>query len=591
MQWRQGFWAGLAAFCLLILGTVSGGANAPQEKLEAIRAAYRALMSVSCEMTITTSADAPDTPPLKAKISVAFPSRAAIVVEEGDSSFRTVGGPAGQQIIPLKGQVTAETKEKPATLEDSFRAAHLSSSLLGQLLSNAPLNADDNVVTEDGVATEGGVSVRRLTWRRATESGIERIALTIGEKDSLLRQAIVTIGEGDTAFRRTEKYAAIQTNPILPEALFAVTKPIAATPAKSVGRPHIPDAQRAQAFDNGVFSPLDRPELIHDFPIKNLSDKPLTVRRLVTSCGCTSSVVAPAPPNADGTSFTPMEEGLAQIAPGAETTIRVRVRTAGLPAGALAKSVNVFADGSPAAIAKLEMQGKLLPAINLPATLSLGDIAAGQEATQQIAVAIDARLLTTEPPALLSSAPIITVTLIGKDAPTGDANNPSSAVTYRYKITRAKNAPLGPINETLHFAESKSENKDYAALWKAAVASIKGTARGDVAAEPSSLVFGTVMSGQETPLETVLTYKTPKRDTARRIVSGSPYLRVTANAVSGKTETLTITVLPNAPLGVLKAQTEVTLANGQRLIIPILAYVGGVSAFSPQAAEKGIGTP
>ena len=54
----------------------------------------------------------------------------------------------------------------------------------------------------------------------------------------------------------------------------------------------------------------------------------------------------------------------------------------------------------------------------------------------------------------------------------------------------------------------------------------------------------------------------------QRVPNGMGGFQAAANS-----QTMSITVKPNAPLGELQSQVRVTLANGQSLLVPVTAYV------------------
>ena len=576
--------AGAAAFCLLIFGQAAVRAETPQEKLAAVRAAYRALKSFSCELRVTTSADAAGMPPFQAKVALKFPTQAAISVTDGATAFRVVGGPAGRQTIPVTGQIPAEKEAKPAMLADSLAAAHLESTFLAALLTDAPLPGAEKV---SEVSLGGAPPV--LAWSHETDSGTEEITLSIG-KDALLQSATVTIGKGPTAFRRTETYTSVQANPDLPEMVFAFEDAsLRPKPTKgAAAQPLIPQEQRSQSFDNGVINPLDAPEVIHDFPLKNLSDKPLVVRRLLSSCGCMTSIVAPsapavAPASPSNVSDLPEnalpETALARIPPGGETTIRVRVRTTGLPAGTLTKSVGVVADGSKTPIARLEMRGNLLPVVGMPPTVDFGKRAAGESAVREIAVPVNVRLgdINTPAPTLVASNPMLKTAYLGKDGP--DPKAASAYITYRYQVTLPASAPLGPLRETLTLqpAKTSGEDSEYKDFWDRAVSSVVGQIDGDISADPPLLALGSVPVGETAVRKVQLTYKGEKPVVGRKITAKDPNLTAVPGAVIGASEALTVTVRADAP-GPLKTSVQVLLPNGQRLVIPVTGFAFATAA-------------
>ncbi len=583
-RWAIG-WTAVA----ILMWTGTAKADEGRERLQSVQAAYQGLKALTCLVTVTTSTDATNATPFKADLAIRFPDRAAAACSDEGGTYRVVGGPNGRQIRPMAGAVTAETDSKPATIATVLRDARLESTILGRILLLNPLLDPKDVITDTGTATSEGGVIRRLLWKRQTAAGgLESITLEIREKDSLIRRAIVEMGSGATAYRRTEIYADVKADVNLPDSLFAIipdaeldrTKPAKTAFTKPV-KEAIPLEQRRQIFDVGALNPLDRPEIVHDFRLKNVLDRPLTIREIIPACGCTTALIGPViPANPGGGESLLVPAGAAaQLPPGAETTVRVTLHPGGVRPGDFGKSVTIYADGAAQPIAQFILSGEILPAIGIPPAVDFGKPAPGIGASREIRIPIDRRLLGATAPRLKSDGTNVSAELLGKEAVKGD----SSRVAYRYRVSLAPSAPLGQRRETLTLIPAtdapKSENNT--AIWGVATTTANALVTGDVSSTPLSLSFGVVTWGQESALPLVVVYKSGKPDPKRKIVADSPHLRITPLKASGNSEAFTITIGKKPPAGDFHSTIRVTLANGQVLAIPVAAYVQAITNRPP----------
>lgn len=357
--------------------------------------------------------------------------------------------------------------------------------------------------------------------------------------------------------------------------------------------------------DFGPVGVLDTPRLEQNFILHNGSATPLALDRLQPTCHCTTATVEGASGDAP----------LPTLAPGQQAVIHVAVSLAGLAPGPLLKSVLVFTKGDPRPAAVLTLIGQLKPAVTLlPSLLDFGQTAVNKPQALSLTATLDPRLMengtlpilasnnpdiqiTPQPDVISRLKPNLTPTVNPKPTvgPSGKltASSPSQAFKRRtYRVTLSSSA-AGPITGSLYFVSSGRNPTASAALATATVLLV-GQVVGDVAAQPQALSFGTVRLGQGTTRQIVLVGKTGEALKSLKVASASAWLSAklvgndprtlfTSAASSSSdpavqtnqqtNQVLEVTLGPDAPAGTLQSRIKVSLANGQRLLIPVTAYV------------------
>lgn len=422
--------------------------------------------------------------------------------------------------------------------------------------------------TIDGVAVETVVATRKQP-----EGGEETLRFAIGREDHLLRQVTVTGTAKGLPFTRIETHSNVRVNPILPEAMFvAGAAPIAgAAPAGQATITNTPVTEDAR-YDFGEVSLLDTTSIEHRFTFKNTGATPLKIERLAATCGCTSTIVG-----SSGTGAYPT------LAPGEETTINVTVNLLPLRPGAQHKSVSVYAEGNAQPVARYEIQGTLLPTVAFsPQILDFGPVGAGETRSIPLTATINARLAAEGAlPPLVASHPAIRI----RPSPETKTSAGSKTVTRVYTVSLAPDAPLGPLTGSITFAPAGSSG---AAGLPSRLADALGTSSvfvvgqvsGAVSAQPQAVAFGAVASGQGATRQVVLTGANPTALKNRKVTSDSPWLTVGPGKRDDQaplSETIEVALRPNAPTGVLQTRLVITLENGQRLLLPVSAYVTGAA--------------
>ena len=312
-------------------------------------------------------------------------------------------------------------------------------------------------------------------------------------------------------------------------------------------------------FDFGKTSLLDEAQIVHTFRLRNDGTTPLTLESLVPSCHCTTALVEP-----DG--------ALPTLAPGQQASVRVSIMAEPYLTGTLTKSVAVFAQGISEPVATLEIDVVLQPSVTLtPDSLDFGTVAAGQPRSTTVTAALDSRLLSPgQTPMLVASDPDLQITALPAGIP--PAGPPSGFRSFAFRVTLVGDAALGPVRDLLHFAPSTGGT---AALSLADGPSLPvvGEVAGAATAEPASLAFGVVRRGRPAVRPVQLAARAPGLWPSAKIAADSPWVTARLSPSPAARRTLDVTLDPAAPAGSLQAQITVTLANGQRLRIPVTAYV------------------
>ncbi len=379
----------------------------------------------------------------------------------------------------------------------------------------------------------------------------------------------------------------------------------------------------ADARDVGVVSPLDAaPAAARIFTLRAPVGL-VAVTRLSPSCHCVSAALL----------AVGVAESLPRtLASGGPLSVAVSVALSELRPGPFTKTVVVYArppgGGAEFALARLIVRGTLLPAVAVAAgssapaapnlaVLPLGtlDLAAPPDTAGVVLVATpDPRLARDHAvvPPLASAIPGVRAERLP------DAKNGA----LRYRVTAAPDAPIGPVLGMLAFAPPVSDRSVRAAAWRSAGIVVTGEVVGDIATSPRVVAFGVAPGAGATPApglaapkagDTVpsslsravtLTARDAKsfaRRTVTRAWKKPPFsparlLPPATGAGATATErTLLITLAPDAARrvaagengGFFQARVTVRLANGQRLVLPVSAFLQqGLIPAAPAPARQ-----
>lgn len=181
-----------------------------------------------------------------------------------------------------------------------------------------------------------------------------------------------------TAAAHAETFPAVPTRTLPSSSAAVVPQPQSKLRPASPGIPFAGLSIQAQdgvslLYENqggrnfGTLNPLDTPTIQAVFHLKNETDKPIRIERLLPSCHCTH--VEALPP----------QVGALTVTPGQTLALHVSVDLAGHPAGNLEKSVSVYVPGQIQPIAVLVMEATLTPLVALsPPLLDFGTVPAGK---------------------------------------------------------------------------------------------------------------------------------------------------------------------------------------------------------------------
>ena len=314
-------------------------------------------------------------------------------------------------------------------------------------------------------------------------------------------------------------------------------------------------------YDLGETSLLDQPEIVHTFLLRNDGSAPLILESLVPSCHCTTAIVG-----TDGT--------LPTLAPGGQVSVQVKIVVEPYMSGPLDKWVVVYAKGTVEPVTKLEITGTLRPSVTLmPEAVDFGTVAAGQARAQTVTATFDSRLLSAgAAPNLLSSDP--DVQIVPNPADEGVTPPSSLLRTFSYRVTLARDAALGPVRGLLHFAPTAgAAAASGLSLADGPAVPLTGEVAGAATAQPSLLAFGVVRRGRPGIGHITLSAQNATVWESVKIASDGPWVTARLAPSSAARRTLNVTLNPDAPAGSVQSQITVLLANGQRLRVPVSAYV------------------
>jgi hypothetical protein len=192
-------------------------------------------------------------------------------------------------------------------------------------------------------------------------------------------------------------------------------------------------------------------------------------------------------------------------------------------------------------------------------------------------VSIDKRLIPYDFPTLTADNPSIVV----QDIPNPyhgparfQAPRPNGEADERYNIHIPANMPLGRINCTLSLVGGPKSLPTANAQYLLTTGLITGRVTGAVGAIPASVSFGTILTGQQAVETVELVGKTAVDLAGLRPLSDEKWITLHIAAGNSKTaKTLTLTVKKSAPPGLFASKVTISMANGQRLVIPVSGYI------------------
>lgn len=343
--------------------------------------------------------------------------------------------------------------------------------------------------------------------------------------------------------------------------------------------------QTVPVFDIGTVSVLDVPLAKHDFLYTNTGTAPAVIERLEPSCHCTSGFVSSTQqPSAVDLPYT--------VDPSKSVTIRELVDMTEVPQGPFTRTLSVYLQGQDTPVAVYSMDGVVEPDLLLnPQVLDFGQVTAGQSKSLVLKATIDSTLAPAALPKLVSNNAAITITAQHPVDPGGigfTAKRTGHAVFQTYLVTVPANMPLGTINGDLSFVPEPGAPPIAAQEFQATDAVVTGQVIGNVTANPPALGFGTLSTKTASTAVVTLIGKSANDVHGMRATTDSPTLTATISLppdapvgplIDGPAPMvydLIVTKRKNSPTGIFNDLVTVTLANGQRLVIPVNGYVANL---------------
>jgi hypothetical protein len=279
---------------------------------------------------------------------------------------------------------------------------------------------------------------------------------------------------------------------------------------------------------------LDNKTISHAFIVKNNSNKPIMLTQIKVGCSClvaSTKTVLPIRIAAQGT-----------------YEIVIKVLLDAIPPTNLDKTVLLYAKEE--IVGRLIVQGTIVSMASLtPTPLALGNITAGTTPVFPLRLTRHSRLQNVTPPRLSSTSPYVTIE--------GE------------RVRIAPDAPIGPLGGAIRFDVSPTDKTPLAAIWRLASITFFGEVKGDIAAEPSTVNFGIVRTSSPVWREVKLIENAPGALRNLTIASESPLLKTEWNEGERR---LKLTLAPGIPKGSFQSNIVITLQNGQKLRIAVVAY-------------------
>lgn len=339
------------------------------------------------------------------------------------------------------------------------------------------------------------------------------------------------------------------------------------------------------AYDAGVVK--------RNLVLRNDNRAPLEIAFVQVTCGCSSAVLQSNGASASG-SGTPKI-----LAPGEKVTVQVMVDLTKLSPGGVSKYAYVYLQGRQDPAVTLQIQGAVLPSlVYKPSVADFGSAPFGKGETRRLIAVMDARLASAADRLTpVSTNPLVSARLVEPTAAEQEfavhrkgissSFRPAKAAVRAIQVTLSREAPIGLVEGAVLLTlpgVSYGDGDSAADVQKRRVVSalsrvplpIGGEVTGDVSASPPSLLFGTVTQGKETSRQVTLRGVNPEVLDGLRVSGGGPWIAAGVNPAPGgdrKKAVLSIAIRGNAPSSYVNEKVSVTLKNGQRLVVPIIATI------------------
>ncbi len=333
------------------------------------------------------------------------------------------------------------------------------------------------------------------------------------------------------------------------------------------------ESQNASSYEFGKVSLIDTQVVNHVFTLINQGKLPLTIRRVDTSCGCTSAVLQFG--NTVATK-TPIHN--ITLLPGQSCSMNVSVDLTKVELGSVDKGVYIFTNNLEQPTMVVRIVGSVTSGVDFtPKTINFGQIQMGQPTSQTVSVAIDSRLITNDDAAYLASNnTAVHLSLAGTRKVKQDKSG-STCIVQDYLLKLDADAPLGLIVGQITFVYPKKVNlsPDVINVVSQTSSQLAGQVVGDVSAHPVMIALGAVHIGQKVSQKLVLTSTNASALDGIQVSDNDSVKVNLETAVDGTTtRTIEVTVEPHVTSqGLLQTAIRFTLKNGQKMVIPVLGYI------------------
>ena len=311
----------------------------------------------------------------------------------------------------------------------------------------------------------------------------------------------------------------------------------------------------AGVIDEGHESHVD-----HTFTLKNTRVQAVTVSKLRGSCGCETLFLTKSG----------KEVPTVSVAPGETVQVKVSVALRAGQSGEMHKYAWAYGpETSSPPLNSMEIALTVrAPVVFEPNVLDFGTVSIGVSKSVSITVTADASALIGKSlPIPVSSKASVIVTPVG--AETTVERDGKAARSRRFQVTLSEPVEAGSVSGNISLPVPVGS-----ALAGVSVPLV-GTISGTMTAQPKSVFFGSIPSGQGVTREVLLSEPAVQRGKGLSVSSGSPWLTARVQEAAGTKPLLVITLKPGAPVGVVQTQVVITAASGERLSIPVVGEILG----------------
>jgi hypothetical protein len=353
-----------------------------------------------------------------------------------------------------------------------------------------------------------------------------------------------------------------------------------------------PTGPASGRYDFGEADPLKTPLLTRVFTLRNDTTSPVTIDRFQSSCGCATSLLLAS------------KSGKATVPPGKEVAVKVTLDLVGQPPILLDKAVWALPSTGNEPVAMLQVVARIRPLIRFqPASIDLGNMPVSRGGHASLTVEIDLRIMVASGElALICKNPDILIRQTTLDERRTDANG-FQLISRTYSIQVPPNARLGALMGRLQPVISSPSPKaakpanqaSFAAaqrVLRPIVVTVQGYVNGSVSARPGLVFFGGIPVGQGAIQTVVLEGKTTHALDRLQVTSSSRWVSVrmraateadamrmpsSSNSHGASYSVLEVSLDPKAPASTYQTEINVRTAVGERLVIPVTAYVMSVT--------------